>query len=93
MDMSELSKLLGQHRKKVTFLGKEFEIEPLGVEVLPDLLKIDDDKITSEERAKAIINIVKQVLKNIFPDITDEEVRKIPVVELNKLLQQITNDE
>jgi len=89
--MSELSSLLGKRFLKVNFLGKEIKVKPIGVDLMPELLALEDDKKSVEEKTEAIIKILKSVLSYEFPGVTEEEIKKIPVDEVNNLITQITN--
>ena len=89
--MSELTNLLGQRFVKVKFLGKDIKVKPIGVDLMPDLLNLEDDKRKPEEKAESIVRILKSVLSYEFPGVTETEIKQIPVEEVNKLLEQLGN--
>ena len=89
--MSELTNLLGQRFVKVKFLGKDIKVKPIGVDLMPDLLNLEDDKRKPEEKAESIVRILKSVLSYEFPGVTEDEIKQIPVEDVNKLLEQLGN--
>ena len=89
--MSELTNLLGKRFIQVNFLGKEIKVKPIGVDLMPDLLNLEDDKKKPEEKTESIIRILKSVLSYEFPGVTEDEIKQIPVEEVNKLLEQLGN--
>ena len=89
--MSELTNLLGQRFVQVKFLGKDIKVKPIGVDLMPDLLNLEDDKRKPEEKTESIIRILKSVLSYEFPGVTEDEIKQIPVEEVNELLEQLGN--
>ena len=89
--MSELTNLLGQRFAQVKFLGKDIKVKPIGVDLMPDLLNLEDDKRKPEEKTESIIRILKSVLSYEFPGVTEDEIKQIPVEEVNELLEQLGN--
>ena len=85
--MSELSKLVG--KGKIVKIGEvELNIKPLTVNSLPLLMELSnvDDK---KRQAEAMIETVKATLIDSVPDATEEEIDKISVEHLTKIMEAI----
>ena len=82
--MSKLSQLLGKP-EKVSIGGVEFEIKPLTVGDLSLIGNIDPDKPSQE----ALQKLVEKVLRDSFPDATDEEIEGFPLEHVATLSDHI----
>lgn len=85
--MSKLSKLMGEG-KEVKIGDITLDIKPLTVSSLPLLMKVGQEN-NPEEQAEAMQEILKRTLKDSIPDATDEEIGKISVEHLTKLMEAI----
>lgn len=85
--MSELNKLVGKGKKfKIGEL--ELEIKPLTVSSLPLLMQIGDDT-NKEAQANAMKEVITETLKESVPNATDEEIDKISLEHITKLMEAI----
>ncbi len=84
--MSELSKLFGKE-EEVEIKGVKFKIKPLTVADLDLISGIDPDK----PNAAAMKGLIEKVLKDSFPDATEEEINKIPINIVNELTEKIAD--
>jgi len=82
--MSELSKLLGKS-EKVKIGEVEFNIKPLTVDDLDLVGNIDPDKPDMASLKKLVV----KVLRDSFPDATDEEIKGFPIEHVNELATHI----
>jgi len=85
--MSKLEKLFGEG-KEVKIGEITIDIKPLTVSSLPLLMKVGDES-NQEEQAEAMQEILKRTLKDSIPDTTDEEIGKISVEYLTKIMESI----
>ena len=70
--------------KKVTVLGQELEIMPITTEYLPLINKARNGN--TDEKAVAITELSKTVFKQIFPDSSDEDFKKVSLKALDDLM-------
>ena len=84
--MSELSKLIGKG-KKVKLGVIEIEIKPLTVSSMPLLMQMGGEDKSAQ--AEAIKGLIARTLKDSMPDATDEEIDKIPLEYMTKLMEVI----
>jgi len=82
--MSKLSQLLGKP-EKVSVGGVPFEIKPLTVGDLELIGNIDSGKPSSE----SLMKLIEKVLRDSFPDATDEEIKNFPLEHVKELSDHI----
>ena len=82
--MSELSKLLGKP-EEVEIGGIKFNIKPLTVGDLDLVGGIDPDKPSAE----SLKLLVQKVLRDSFPDATDEEIDGMKIEYVNELAEHV----
>ena len=85
--MSKLGKLVGEG-KEVKIGEITLDIKPLTVSSLPLLMQIGDES-NKETQAKAMQEVITRTLKESVPDCTDEEIDKISIEHLTKLMESI----
>jgi len=85
--MSELGKLVGKG-KKIKLGEIEIEIKPLTVSYMPLLMEMGNESNKSAQ-ATAMKEILVHTLKEAVPDATEEEIDKIPIEYMNKLMEAI----
>lgn len=71
--------------KKVDFFGEEVEIRPLTVDYLPLVYKVRNGNST--EKGDAIFELSFSVFKQIFPNTTKEEFKKVSFESVDKLME------
>ena len=84
--MSELSKIVGKG-KKIDIGGVEIEIKPLTVSSLPLMMQLGEED--TGKQSHAMKELVVTTLKDSVPDATEEEIGKIPVEHLMKIMETI----
>ena len=85
--MSKLSKLVGEG-KEVKIGEITLDIKPLTVSSLPLLMQIGDEN-NKEQQAEAMKEVISRTLKDSVPDATDEEINKISLEHITKLMEVI----
>ncbi len=85
--MSKLDKLVGKG-KEIEIGGIHIDIKPLTVSSLPLLMQVGDES-NKEIQAKAMSEIITLTLKDSVSDATDEEINKISLEHLTKLMEAI----
>lgn len=85
--MSKLEKLFGKG-KELEIEGIHIDVKPLTVNSLPLLMKVSQEE-NPEAQAEAMQEILKRTLKDSIPDATDEEIGKISVGHLTKIMEAI----
>ena len=84
--MSKLSELQGKPR--VFKIGEtELTLKPLTVDEL-ELFNIDD-KAPPEKQMESTKGMITKILKNSYPDATDEELKNISLEHLTELMNAI----
>lgn len=85
--MSKLSSLLG--KKETVKLGElEIEIRPLSLDEMEEFI-IDPNASTADQVA-AMKKLIRKVLIESIPDVTEEEISNLPVSYTNELIKAIT---
>ncbi len=82
--MSELSKLFGKP-ETVKIKGVEFKIKPLTLSDLALIGDVDPDKPSVESLKK----LIEKVLRDSFPDASDDEVKNFPLEFVNELSEHV----
>ena len=85
--MSKLNKLVGEG-KEVKIGDITLDIKPLTVSSLPLLMQIGDEA-NKEAQAEAMKEVISRTLKDSVPDATDEEIDKISLEHITKLMEVI----
>ena len=85
--MSKLNKLVGEG-KEVKMGDITLDIRPLTVSSLPLLMQIGDES-NKDGQAEAMTEVIKRTLKDSVPDATDEEIDKISIEHVTKLMEVI----
>ncbi len=85
--MSKLNKLVGEG-KEVKIGVITLDIKPLTVSSLPLLMQIGDEN-NKELQAEAMKEVISRTLKESVPDATDEEIDKISLEHITKLMEII----
>jgi len=71
--------------RKVEFFGEEVEIRPLTVDYLPLVYKVKNGNAT--EKGDAIYELSFSVFKQIFPDTTKEDFKKVSFDAIDRLME------
>jgi hypothetical protein len=85
--MSKLGKLVGEG-KEVKIGEITLDIKPLTVSSLPLLMQIGDEK-NKEAQANAMKEVIVKTLKDSVPDATEEEIERISLEHMTKLMEAI----
>lgn len=85
--MSKLDKLVGKG-KEIKIGEITLDVKPLTVSSLPLLMQIGDES-NKEAQADAIKEVITKTLKDSVPDATDEEIDKISIEHMAKLMEAI----
>ncbi len=85
--MSDVKSLLAKS-ETVEVEGVSFVVDPIDTDD-PVMLALMDSEVSTQDRLKAVIGHVDLLIKKNYPDLSDEEVKKIFVNVKTKLAEHV----
>lgn len=85
--MSKLSSLLGK-TETVKLGDLSIEVKPLSLDEMEEFM-VDKDAPMSAQMT-AMKKLIRKVLKDSIPDVTDEEINQLPLAHTNQLIKALT---